>query len=144
MRTNVHGAHIAVNRKCASHVVYSAIGAVHHTYMAKKAVIPRFKASRFRPTFIRQWRESNNLTLEQVGEIVELSHAQLGRIERGLQPYNQELLERLADLFKTDPASLLMRDPTDPDGLWSLWDQAEQGERKMIVDLARTVLKTGT
>lgn len=85
------------------------------------------------------------MTLEQVGENVGLSHAQLGRIERGLQPYNQELLEALADLFGTDPASLLMRDPTDPDGIWTIWDQAKPGtQREMIVDLAKTVLKTGT
>lgn len=85
------------------------------------------------------------MTLEEVGEVVGLSHAQLGRIERGLQPYNQELLEALSDLFGTDPASLLMRDPTDPDGIWSIWDKAKPGtQREMIVDLAKTVLKTGT
>jgi hypothetical protein len=33
------------------------------------------------------------MTLERAGEAVDMSHAQLGRIERGLQPYNQELLE---------------------------------------------------
>lgn len=112
--------------------------------MAKKSVIPRFKGPRFRPTFIRQWRDKKEMTLEEVGEVVGLSHAQLGRIERGLQPYNQELLEALAELFGTDPASLLMRDPTDPDGIWSIWDHAEKAERRMIVDLAKTVLKTGT
>jgi transcriptional regulator with XRE-family HTH domain len=113
--------------------------------MAKKQVIPRFKAPRLRPTFIRQWRLKKEMTLEQVGEVVGLSHAQIGRIERGLQPYNQELLEALAELFGTDPASLLMRDPTDPEGIWSIWDQAKPGtQRDMIVDLAKTVLKTGT
>lgn len=144
MRTNVHGAHISVKPECACHVVYSAKPLVHHVYMAKKQVIPRFKTTPYRRTFIRQWRKKSGLTLEQVGDAVNLSHAQLGRIERGLQPYNQELLEALALLFNTEPASLLMRDPSDPEGIWSLWDKAEQGDRKMIVDLARTVLKTGT
>jgi hypothetical protein len=45
----------------------------------------------------------------------------------GLQPYNQELLEALAELYRTDPASLIMRNPADPDAMWSLWDQAEGG-----------------
>lgn len=35
-------------------------------------------------------------------------------------------------------------DPSDPEGIWSIWDNAEPGERSLIVDLARTVTKTGT
>jgi transcriptional regulator with XRE-family HTH domain len=92
-------------------------------------VRPRPKAPRFRRTFLREWREFKNMTLEQVGEAVELSHAQLGRIERGLQPYNQALLEALADLYGTEPANLIMRNPNDRDGIWSLWDQAKESER---------------
>jgi transcriptional regulator with XRE-family HTH domain len=79
---------------------------------------------------MRQWREYREMTLERAGEAVGMSHAQLGRIERGLQPYNQELLERLADLYRTEPASLIMRDPTNEDAMWSLWDQAQEAERK--------------
>lgn len=112
--------------------------------MAKKTAIPRPKTPIYRPTFLRQWREKRQYTLEDVGEAIGISHAQLGRIERGLQPYNQKLLEALAEHYSTDVASLLMRDPTDPDGIWSLWDRAKTGQREMIVDLAKTVLKTGT
>ncbi len=46
--------------------------------------------------------------------------------------------------WRPDPASLLMRNPIDPEAIWSLWDAAKPGERQMIVDLARTVTKTGT
>lgn len=84
------------------------------------------------------------MTLEQLGEAVEMSHGQLGRIERGLQPYNQALLEAIAEVLATDVPSLIMRDPSDPDALWTLWDKAQPGERRMIVDIAKTVLKTGT
>lgn len=113
--------------------------------MAKKQVIPRPKKPLYRPTFLRQWREKREYTLEEVGEEIGISHAQLGRIERGLQPYNQGLLEALAVHYNTDVASLLMRDPSDPEGMWSIWDQAKTGtQRAMIVDLAKTVIKTGT
>jgi len=85
------------------------------------------------------------MTLEAVGEAVELSHAQLGRIERGLQPYNQALLEALAELYGTEPSSLLMRDPTREDAIWSLWDQAKEGQRQEIEKYAEFVVKrTGT
>lgn len=70
------------------------------------------------------------MTLEEVGEAVGISHAQLGRIERRLQKYNQELLEALAVLYETEPASLIMRDPSRPDAMWSLWDQAQEAERQ--------------
>lgn len=115
-------------------------------YMSPARVRPRPKPVRFRPTFLRQWREYREMTLERAGEAVELSHAQLGRIERGLQPYNQGLLEALATLYKTDPASLIMRDPTREDAMWSLWDQAKDGQRLEIEKYAEFVVrsKTGT
>lgn len=108
--------------------------------MAK--VKPRFRRP-YRPTFIRQHREHRGLTLERLADRIGTTHASLSRIERGLQPYSQELLERLADeLTGGDVASLLMRDPTDPEGIWSVWDRAKPGERRQIVELAKTLLKT--
>jgi len=118
-------------------------------HMAKK-VTPRFK-KQYRRTYLRQWREFRDLTLERaadrIGEITGegLTHGQLSRIERGEQPYSQAILEAAADVYMTDPASLLMRDPSDPGAIWSIWDQAKPGERRMIEDIAKTVLKkTGT
>jgi transcriptional regulator with XRE-family HTH domain len=87
------------------------------------------------------------MTLEQlasrVGEATGegFTHASLSRIERGLQPYSQAVLEALADALQTDPASLLIRDPSDPEGIWSIWDQAKPGQREMIVEMAHTVIK---
>lgn len=65
-------------------------------------------------------------------------------LENGKRGYTQETLEAIADALQTDVASLLMRDPTDPDAIWSIWDNAKPGERRMIIDIARTVTKTGT
>ncbi len=97
---------------------------------------------RFRMTFIRSWREHRGLTLEQLADRVETTHATLSRVERGLQPYNQDMLERLAEALQTEPASLLMRNPVDPEGIWSIWDSAKPGERRQIVEIARTLIKT--
>lgn len=100
-------------------------------------------------TFIRQWREFRELSqdrmvarLAEAG--IEMSIATLSRIETGIQPYTQDTLEAIAEALRTDAASLLMRDPSDPDAIWSIWDQAKPGERRMIVDIAKTVVKTGT
>lgn len=97
-----------------------------------------------RRTFFKEWRKHRGLSQEALADRLETSVASVSRIESGQQPYTQDYLEALAEALNTDPASLLMRDPTDPDAIWSLWDQAKPGERKMIVDIAKTVTKTGT
>jgi transcriptional regulator with XRE-family HTH domain len=73
-----------------------------------------------------------------------MSAAQLSRLETGKQGYTQDVLEAIAAALSTDVPSLLMRNPGDPDAIWSIWDQAKPGEKRMIVDLAKTVVKTGT
>lgn len=103
-------------------------------------------------TFLREWRDTAGLTLERaasrIGELTGegLTHGQLSRIERGLQPYSQAILEAAADAYGTDPASLLMRNPNDSDAIWSIWDQAGKGERQEIENFARFTVgrKTGT
>jgi len=104
----------------------------------------------FRKTFIRQWRQHRNLTLEQLSARLEemglhdLGASHLSMLERGQRGYTQETLEALAHALQTDAASLLMRDPTDPDALWSIWDQALPAERKTIVEVVKAVVRTGT
>lgn len=121
----------------------AARGALHAVYMSEDER-PRHH--------LRAWRQHLGLTLEQVAERVEIqgaerrdgandplsqprrmTHASLSRIERGLQPYNQVLLEILAGIYMTDVASLLIRDPTDPDGIWSVWDQLKPAQRQVAL-----------
>jgi transcriptional regulator with XRE-family HTH domain len=110
-----------------------------------KQVKPRFKRKTYRRTFIRQWRKYRNLTLAQLADRVGTTHATLSRIERGIQPYNQPLLEAIAEALGTDPASLLMRNPEDPEGIWTLLDNAEPAARRQLIAIAQTLLrKTGT
>ena len=102
------------------------------------------RTTRFRRTFIRQWRQHRGLTLEQLADRLEMTPSHLSMLERGQRGYAQDTLEALADALQTDVASILMRDPSDPDAMWSVWDQAKPAERRMIVDIAKTIVKTGT
>lgn len=123
--------------------------------MAKRAV-PIPKRPQYRRTFIRQWREHRKLTLETLAERIgdrlralglaeDYTHATLSRLERGLVRYEQPILEAIADALNTDVASLLMRDPTDSEALWTVWEHAAPGEREKIVEVAKTITrKTGT
>jgi transcriptional regulator with XRE-family HTH domain len=116
---------------------------VHLMYMSPR-VVPRPKRPLFRRTFIRQWREYRDLTLEQLAERVGSTHVSLSRIERGLQPYSQQLREAVAEALQTDPASLIMRDPSSSEEIWSVWDQAKPAERQTIVEIAKTILKSAS
>ena len=92
-------------------------------------------------TFLRQWRKHRNKTLVAVAEHLHMSHSQLSRIETGKQSYTQELLESLADLYMCDVVDLLIRDPSDREGMWTLWERAQPGQRQQIVAVADALLK---
>ena len=113
--------------------------------------------------YLRQWRKAAGLSLEGVrdkaeammgdrvvaeGEEVDLnkiglSHSTLSRIESFKVPYNQRLLEVLAEVYGTDVASLIMRNPEDPEGIWSIYDQIPAAQRPVALRML-SGLKTGT
>ena len=109
--------------------------------------------------YLREWRKASGLTLEQAADRIEraaevrtevaptvrpigMTHATLSRIERGKLPYNQVLLELLAQVYRTDRASLIVRDPSDPDGLWSIWEQLKPLERAQAVEVMKALHRT--
>lgn len=101
-------------------------------------------------TFIREWREHRGLSLERaaarVSERLPTTKASLSRMERGLQPYSQPILEALAWAYGCEPADLLMRNPADPEGIWSIWDRIPEAERPRAAAVLRAMItdKTGT
>ena len=112
--------------------------------MAKKFT-PRLKPTApRRRIFLKQWREHRGLTQEQLADRVGWSVGNVSQLERGLQGYSQEGLESLAEALQCDPGHLLNVDPSKDDAIWSIWEKAEPAERRLIVDLAKTVVKTGT
>ncbi len=70
--------------------------------------------------FLSAWRRFRDLSQEQLGERVGLSKASISRIESGKTPYTQDVLETMAIVLDTDPASLLAQDPRDEEGVWTL------------------------
>ena len=113
--------------------------------------------------FLREWRKAAGLSLQGVrdkaealfsdrvvaeGEDVDLnkiglSHSTLSRIESFKVPYNQRLLEVLAEVYGTDVPSLIMRNPEDPEGIWSIYDQIPASQRVVALRML-SGLKTGT
>lgn len=73
-----------------------------------------------KPTYIRAWRKHRGYTLDQmVGRLAELgvetTGASLSRIERNDQPYNQDILEPIAEALGVTRADLLENNPEIPD-----------------------------
>lgn len=67
-------------------------------------------------TYIRDWRKKRGHTLdEMVGRLealgVKITGASLSRIERGQQPYSQDILEAIADSLDVTVAQLVEHDP---------------------------------
>ncbi len=120
--------------------------------MSQKAVDKYQNASPFERTFIKQWREYRRLTQEQLAELVSdflrargfkkgYTHASIGRLENGKIGYTQVILEALANSLGTDPPSLLIRDPTEPDAIWTIWEKAQPDQRATITEHAEIVVK---
>jgi transcriptional regulator with XRE-family HTH domain len=102
---------------------------------------------RFRAPFLRPWREHFGWSQEHVVEQIErvtgggytLTAVSLGRIERGHQPYNQELMEALEKVFALPAAVLLFRDPAEPDADWDMWESLTPAERATVQRVIRAV-----
>lgn len=94
--------------------------------------------------FIREWRKHRSLTQEQLAERIGISRPQLSKIEKGARKYDQAFLEAAAAELRIEPADLLVRDPSDPDGLWSIYDKLTPVERHQAVEIIKTLRRTGT
>jgi transcriptional regulator with XRE-family HTH domain len=71
-------------------------------------------------TYIRAWREKRGHTqddmigrLEAIG--TKLTAASLSRIERGIQPYSQDVLEAIAEALNVTAADLIENNPDVPE-----------------------------
>lgn len=73
-----------------------------------------------KPTYIRAWRKKRGYTLDDmVGRLavlgVDTTGASLSRIERGQQPYSQDILEAIAEALDVSPWDLLKNNPEIPE-----------------------------
>lgn len=84
------------------------------------------------------------MTQEQLVERIDMSRENYSRVERGLIPYNQDLLEQLAEALACEPADLLMRDPKSP--VWSIYDTLRaipEEQQKIALTMLQALRKAG-
>lgn len=109
-----------------------------YCHMAMKA---HPKRKQFRKTFVREWRLSRGLTLEQLADRIGMQASALSYLERGQSAYTQGTLEALAEALGTDPASLIIRNPSEDNAIWSLWDNASPAEKQQITEVVKVLRK---
>jgi len=100
------------------------------------------------PFYLKQWRQHRGLTQQRLADRVNLSKPFISEMERGKKGYSQETLEALAEALMCEPADLIMRDPTSPDPIWSVWDKVPATKRndalRVLAAFAEDSAKTGT
>lgn len=107
---------------------------------AKQKPSPRFKVP-----FIRQWRQRKGYSLEYLAHNVPMDKGNLSKVERGLLPYNQEMLERIANILGTDPGNLINRDPTKEGRVIDLVQRLNQAQLEQAERVLEAMFKvTGT
>lgn len=96
-----------------------------------------------RRIFLREWRAYRNKTQAQVAEAIGVTKTHVSNIENGHRQYTQELLEAAAEYLQCQPSHLLNVDPTDPDGIWSIWEitarippEKREGAKRIMSALA--------
>lgn len=99
--------------------------------------------------FIKHWRELRGLSLQRLATRMEkepggdelISAMSLSRIERGLQPYSEEVLCALADALGCDTWELISIDPRQPAPVVDLLRYVKDLDRKNA-EKALLILKT--
>lgn len=94
--------------------------------------------------FIKQWRKFRGYTQVQLAERIGIDKTYLSKIEGNKRRYDQPFLEAAAEVLRCAPADLIMRDPSDPEGLWTIYDSLTPVERRQVVEIAKTIKRTGT
>lgn len=110
-------------------------------YPLMSKVQTNFKAKPARH-FIRQWRKHRGYTLEQLAEMVGVTHGALSQLERGLVNYTQPMLEALAVALSCEPADLIMRDPANP--VWTILDTLKDltpDQQNQVAEIVTTFRK---
>lgn len=63
--------------------------------------------------FLKQWRDSRRLTLEQVGAGIGTDKTQVSKLEKGDRKLSTDWLDRFARFYKVQPAALLSPPPAE-------------------------------
>lgn len=79
------------------------------------------------------------MTLEDLAGELDMTAGHFSMLERGQRGYTQETIEAAAYVLKTSVAALLSRNPLKDGPEWSAWEQADAADRRLALELLKTV-----
>ncbi len=100
---------------------------VNHLPMAKRPPDPPPRR-RYHPLPIIEWIEFLGLTQRKVAEDVGISESHLSLIAAGKRPYNQRILEAIAESLGIHPAQL--HHPPTERPLWQLINELDSDQQR--------------
>lgn len=129
--------------------VEGATPSAHNSRMAPRA--KNVAKELRRPTYLKAWRKHRGLTLEGLVDALayktgyEITDGQLSRVERGVSPYTQDLLEAIASVLEVESYVFLRNGPRDPgeDEPEDIIHDMTKDQRRQAAAILRA-LKTGS
>lgn len=103
---------------------------IHNLPMKKTRPHPKPQRPKY---FFKEWRKYRGLTQEQLAERIGTSTPSISQLETGKQGFTDKTLEAFAQALNCTPADLLMRNPTDPEAPWSIWETLEPAQREQTL-----------
>jgi transcriptional regulator with XRE-family HTH domain len=104
----------------------------------------------YNKTYIKEWREFRGLSLRRLAQRLEIdgptetfSHASLGRIENGKQPYSQPILEALSVALDCSVTDLLSKNPFKEGEVIDLLALINDSNRETAVRVLRALVANG-
>jgi len=95
-------------------------------------------------TYIVDWSEFRRIKQGDAAQAIEFDQSTLSRLEKGLIPYNQDQIEKLAQLFRCQPEDLLTTDPFNVEVARKLYFSARDlpaHDQEILLDLAMSISK---
>jgi transcriptional regulator with XRE-family HTH domain len=89
--------------------------------------------------YIKEWRKYRGLTQEQLAERIGIARSYLTKIERGDRRWDQPFLEAAAEALRCEPGDIIMRNPTDTEAIWTIWDRLTPPERIRAVAVLKAM-----
>lgn len=87
--------------------------------------------------YLREWRQSRDWTLEQLGGRMDATKSQISKLERGDTAWDAGWLARAAFAFGIEPTDLLF--PPDKPSPVELLRGLTDEQKETVVDLALTI-----
>ena len=87
-----------------------------------------------------KWRTYRRMTLEDASEASGSSVGAISAMERETQGFSKDSLKGLADAYGTTIGALFDVDPFEAHDLLMMWAGANDGQKNMMVKIARGVL----